>query len=249
MKPPMLAMNWDDTTRPDGWWMSEKLDGVRAVWDGEHFRSRSGNVFHAPEWFKKGLPALPLDGELFVGRRKFNEAVSIVRSHTADWTPVKFLIFDIQTGDAFEDRLTQLHSLTLPGHARIVQQVKCTAAEDLRDFERNILTVGGEGVMLRAPRSPYVFKRSGHLRKLKRFTDDEATVIGHAPGEGKHEGRLGALICRLADGTTFNAGSGFTDEQRETPPPIGATVTVRYFELTPAGVPRFPTFIAIRNYE
>ena len=79
-KPPMLAKNWDKTMRPDGWWMSEKLDGVRAIWDGEHFRSRGGNIFHAPAWFKAGLPALPLDGELFVGRGKFNDAVSIVWS-------------------------------------------------------------------------------------------------------------------------------------------------------------------------
>ena len=245
----MLAKNWDKTTRPEGWWMSEKLDGVRAIWDGENFRSRGGNIFHAPAWFKAGLPALPLDGELFVGRGKFNDAVSIVRATSKDWTPIKYLVFDIQADGPTEDRQRMLLGLQLPSHVLIVEQVLCQSSDALIDFERTILNAKGEGVMLRAPRSPYEFKRSGHLRKLKRFIDDEATVIGHQDGEGKHEGRLGALVCQLKDGTTFRAGSGFTDAERETPPAIGAIVTVRYFELTPDGVPRFPTFLAIRNYE
>jgi DNA ligase-1 len=249
MKSPMLAKNWTADTRPEGWWMSEKLDGVRAIWDGEHFRSRGGNIFHAPAWFKAGLPALPLDGELFVGRGRFNETVSIVRSMTADWSSVSYLVFDIQHGDAFEDRQRFLLGLQLPAHVTIVEQVLCRSRESLDEFERGILSLKGEGVMLRAPRSPYEYKRSGHLRKLKRFIDDEATVIGHQPGEGKHEGRLGALVCQLRDGKTFRAGSGFTDEQREHPPAIGSVVTVRYFELTPDGVPRFPTFLAVRDYE
>jgi DNA ligase-1 len=239
----MLAKNWDKTMRPEGWWMSEKLDGVRAIWDGEHFRSRGGNIFHAPEWFKAGLPALPLDGELFVGRGKFNDAVSIVRSMTADWSPIKYLVFDVQTDGPTEDRQRTLLALQLPGHVSIVEQVLCESENALLEFERSILSGKGEGVMLRSPRSPYEFKRSGHLRKLKRFIDDEATVVGH------QEGRLGALVCQLRDGTTFRAGSGFTDAERENPPAIGSIVTVRYFELTPDGVPRFPTFIAIRNYE
>ena len=159
-RPPMLAKNWDKTMRPDGWWMSEKLDGVRAIWDGEHFRSRGGNIFHAPAWFKAGLPALPLDGELFVGRGKFNDAVSIVRSMTADWSPVKYLVFDVQADGPTEDRQRTLLSLQLPGHVLIVEQVLCQSSNALLNFERSILNGKGEGVMLRAPRSPYEFKRS-----------------------------------------------------------------------------------------
>ena len=113
-KPPMLAKNWDNTTRPDGWWMSEKLDGIRAIWDGENFRSRGGNIFHAPAWFKAGMPQLPLDGELFVGRGKFNDAVSIVRATSKDWTPIKYLVFDIQADGPTEDRQRMLLGLQLP---------------------------------------------------------------------------------------------------------------------------------------
>jgi DNA ligase-1 len=249
IRPAMLAKVWTPGTRPDGWWMSEKLDGVRAIWDGENFRSRGGNLFHAPAWFKAGLPALPLDGELFVARGKFNDAVSQVRSHTGNWSGITYLVFDLQTDGPFEDRCRTLTALDLPAHVRIVEQVLCRSQAALDEFERGILHLGGEGVMLRAPRSPYDAKRSSHLRKLKRFIDDEATVIGHQDGEGKHEHRLGALVCQLADGTRFRVGSGFTDDQREAPPAIGAKITFRYFELTPDGVPRFPTFLAVRDYE
>ena len=145
-KPPMLAKNWDNATRPEGWWMSEKLDGVRAIWDGENFRSRGGNIFHAPAWFKAGLPALPLDGELFVGRGKFNEAVSIVRATSKDWTPIKYLVFDIQADGPTEDRQRMLLGLQLPGHVLIVEQVLCQSRDALLEFERAILNAKGEGV-------------------------------------------------------------------------------------------------------
>lgn len=248
-RPPMLAKNWEPSANPTGWWMSEKLDGVRAIWDGSNFLTRSGKVLHAPDWFKQGMPALPLDGELFTGRGRFNETVSIVRSMTANWTPVKFLVFDVQIEGPFEHRYKVLTDTQLPMHVRIVQQVCCSNPAHLESFERYVISQAGEGVMLRAAGSSYQSRRSPDLRKLKRFHDCEATVTGHEPGVGKHEGRLGALVCRLADGTEFRCGTGFTDRQRETPPAVGSVVTVRYFELTPAGVPRFPAFLTVRDYE
>ena len=74
-----LADTWDNETNLVGWWLSEKLDGVRAYWDGKQFVSRLGNRFHAPAWFVAGLPDVPLDGELWLGRKQFQRAVSIVR--------------------------------------------------------------------------------------------------------------------------------------------------------------------------
>ena len=71
--------------------------------------------------------------------------------------------------------------------------------------------------------------------------DAEAVVVGHEPGKGKHTGRLGALVCRMGN-TVFKIGAGFTDAEREAPPPQGSTVTFKYQELTAKGVPRFPTF-------
>ena len=77
--PLLLAESWDNAADLSGWWMSEKLDGVRAYWDGKQFMSRQGNLYHAPDWFIEGLPDVPLDGELWLDRKKFQRTVSIVR--------------------------------------------------------------------------------------------------------------------------------------------------------------------------
>uniref|UniRef100_A0A7S4BL22 DNA ligase OB-like domain-containing protein n=2 Tax=Chrysotila carterae TaxID=13221 RepID=A0A7S4BL22_CHRCT len=100
--------------------------------------------------------------------------------------------------------------------------------------------------MLRHPTAPHRGGRSADLLKVKSARDDEALVIGHEAGKGKHAGRLGALLCRLRSGVTFKVGTGFSNAQRESPPPVGAVITFRYFELTQAHVPRFPAFHRIR---
>jgi DNA ligase len=100
--------------------------------------------------------------------------------------------------------------------------------------------------MLRQPGSAYEAGRSSTLLKVKTFRDAEATVIGHQAGAGKHKGRLGALLVRLADGTEFAVGTGFTDKERGAPPPVGSIITFRYQELSNAGVPRFPSYVGVR---
>src|SRR5206468_9794585 len=104
------------STDPSGWLMSEKLDGVRAYWDGagRRFLSRQGNLFHAPEWFVEGLPEVALDGELWIDRKKFQRTVSIVRRQdkTDLWREVRYLMFDApQAGEAFEKRLKTIEKL------------------------------------------------------------------------------------------------------------------------------------------
>ncbi|HMC88605.1 MAG TPA: DNA ligase, partial [Gemmataceae bacterium] len=106
--PLLLAETWDGVTDPRGWWLSEKLDGVRAYWDGKQFLSRLGNLYHAPDWFTAGLPDVPLDGELWLGRKQFQRAVSIVRRQDKSqlWKEIRFLIFDAPSVDKeFEQRL------------------------------------------------------------------------------------------------------------------------------------------------
>jgi DNA ligase-1 len=110
------------------------------------------------------------------------------------------------------------------------------------------LTDGAEPA-LREPGSLYAFNRSSTLRKLKRFFDEEALVIGHDPGAGRHKGRHGALKCRDKTGTEINVGTGFSDAERDAPPPVGATITFRFQERTESGTPRFPSFVAVRDYE
>ncbi len=97
--------------------------------------------------------------------------------------------------------------------------------------------------MLREPASPYEVGRSTTLLKVKTFHDAEAVVISHQPGRGRHEGRLGALVVERASGTEFSVGTGFSDAERKSPPPVGSVITFRYQELSEAGVPRFPSFV------
>jgi DNA ligase-1 len=245
----LLAQNWSGDVDLADWWLSEKLDGVRAYWDGRRFCSRQGNKFHAPDWFVQGLPSQPLDGELWIDRRRFQRTVSIVRrqDQTELWREVSYLVFDApQLQARFEDRLAFVReTLTQkrPPFARLLEQQRCRDVDHLRQELARIEALGGEGLMLREPGSSYVAGRSATLLKVKTFHDAEARVIGHQPGNGRHQGRLGALLVELANGTQFAVGTGFTDRQREQPPAVGTLITFRYQELTDGGVPRFPSFV------
>jgi DNA ligase-1 len=249
--PVLLAQSWENDQDLSGWWMSEKLDGCRAWWDGCHLRSRQGNVFHAPGWFTAGLPKVPLDGELWVARKAFQRTVSIVRRHDGSehWRAVKYLVFDLPAARApFEERLAELRDLVAtcqPPYALVHEHELCRSEEHLRDELVRVTEMGGEGLMLRQPGSQYEAGRSPTLLKVKSFRDAEARVIGHLPGTGRHQGRLGALAVELADGTSFCLGTGFSDAQRKNPPPIGSLVTFRYQELSDRGVPRFPSFLRV----
>jgi len=248
--PVLLAETWDGQLDPSGWWMSEKLDGVRAYWDGKQFLSRLGNVYHAPDWFLAGLPAYPLDGELFLARKSFQKTIAIVRRQdkSEHWKLIKFLIFDAPaSAGPFEDRLRMLEGFGSHVYAAIHAHTRCTGLSHMKDELARIEALGGEGLMLRQPQSQYVVGRSATLLKVKSFRDDEAVVIDHQAGAGRHKGRLGALVVRLASGIEFSIGTGFSDQERENPPPIGATVVFRYQELSDGGVPRFPSFASVRE--
>jgi DNA ligase 1 len=116
----------------------------------------------------------------------------------------------------------------------------------LRAKLREVEALGGEGLMLHRRTSRYVPGRSDDLLKLKSSEDGEAKVIGHAPGQGKYEGMLGALIVEREDGAQFRIGSGLSDMDRTTPPPVGSWVTYAFNGLTNSGLPRFPRFIRVR---
>ena len=249
----LLAETWTPDADVTGWWLTEKLDGVRAYWDGQQFLSRQGNTFHAPAWFVAGLPKMPLDGELWLGRKAFQRTVSIVRRQDGPdtWRDIKFRIFDAPaTSGPFEERIEHLcdvFSQLRHPHASVLLQIRCLGFEHLREELDHIESLGGEGLMLRQPGSRYEAGRSATLLKAKRFRDAEARVIGYLPGSGRHRGRLGALAVVLPDGIEFAVGTGFSDAQREQPPAIGSTITFRYQELTDRGVPRFPSFVRVRH--
>ncbi|NLX99234.1 MAG: DNA ligase [Rhodopirellula sp.] len=249
--PLLLAQTWDNAMDLTDWWISEKLDGVRAFWDGKQFLSRQGNLFYAPDWFVTGLPAVALDGELWIGRKQFQRTVSIVRRQDQSdlWKEVRFLVFDAPRCDGgFEARLEflaeSLRAERQP-YARLHEHQRCQGLPQLREELARVEALGGEGLMLRQPGSVYEVGRSFTLLKIKTFHDAEAVVLGHQPGKGKFKGLLGALAVQLPDGTEFSVGTGLSDAERATPPPIGSVITFRYQELSDGGVPRFPSFVRI----
>ena len=248
----LLAEAWTGETEITGWWMSEKLDGVRAYWTGKTFLSRLGNEFLAPEWFTAGLPDHPLDGELWLGRKAFQRAVSIVRrrDRSVHWRELRYVVFDLPEMSApFEERTRHLHDLLTRTPLEFVQphlQTLCRGTDHLADELARVAHLGGEGLMLRQPGSLYVAGRSATLLKVKQFLEGEARVLEHLPGAGRHKGRLGALLCELADGKRFSIGTGFSDEERRSPPPVGTLVQFRYQELSDAGIPRFPAYLGLR---
>lgn len=249
----LLAKVWDPSIDPTGWWMSEKYDGLRGYWDGRKLWSRKGNLIHAPDYFQAELPRdIALDGELWIGRGKFEETISIVRSERPDdrWQKVRLMVLDApQATGTFEERMKFLRE-TFPAGKRFVQvvtQERCQGMTQLLAERDRVVQQGGEGIMLRQPDSLYDPRRSPTLLKVKPYDDAEATVIAHEAGKGKFAGKLGAIRVRTDDGREFSIGSGFTDAQRESPPPVGAAITYRFRGLTAKGLPRFPSYLRVRR--
>lgn len=238
------------------YWVSEKLDGVRARWDGHGLTTRGGARISVPAWFLRGWPALPLDGELWLGRGRFEAASGLVRRYDEDdpgWREMKFMVFDLPADPGvFDGRWRRLQAVV--GAARVpwlqaIPQFRLANRAQLHARLREVVGGGGEGLMLHHAQGRYVAGRSLHLLKLKPLLEAEARVIGHLPGKGKYAGMLGALSVQAADGRRFRLGSGLSDAQRAAPPPLGSVVTYRYNGLTRLGLPRFARFLRVREDE
>jgi len=238
------------------YWVSEKLDGVRAYWDGERLWSRRGNPFQAPDWFVSDFPPQPLDGELWLGRGHFAQLSGIVRTVRpvdADWRSVRFMVFDLPLVDqTFDQRLPRLRELVSQAgspYLALVEQQRPGNHQQLMARRDKMIAVGGEGLMLRRGASIYKAGRSDDLLKVKRFDDAEAIVVGILPGKGKYQGMMGALRVRLAGKREFRIGSGFSDAERAEPPPLGSVITFKHSGHTATGLPRFASFMRVRNDE
>jgi DNA ligase-1 len=243
---------WDWAQDLTGWWMSEKLDGVRAYWDGKQFLSRGHNIYDAPAWFTAGLPKHPLDGELWIGRKKFQPASDIARSQGMPdrWKELKYLVFDApEAKGPFEDRMKFLTD-ALPSWkspvTSLVDHTLCESNSHLEEELERITGLGGEGLMVRKPGSHYERTRSSTILKVKKFLDMEVIVDDYEAGEGRHKGRVGALWVKLSTGVKCKVGTGLKDKDRDNPPARGSIITVKYQELTEDGALRFPVYVGPR---
>ena len=236
------------------YWVSEKLDGVRARWDGAALYSRGGNRFNAPASFVESFPGEALDGELWMGRGTFEVLSGAVRRETPDpaaWRRIRYMVFDVpEVAAPFDERLRRMRGMFAEPpspHIALVEQFRVASEAELMATLEKVVADGGEGLMLRDGRSFHRAGRSDDLLKLKTYADAEAVVVAHLPGKGKYRGMLGSLLVEMPDGRRFKLGTGFTDVERRNPPPVGATVTYKHAGTTVNGIPRFASFLRIRD--
>ena len=260
IKPPLMLANvYSPSVQLADYWVSEKYDGVRGFWDGQKLLTRGGQTINAPAWFTANWPSTPMDGELWAGRGQFQKAVSTVRQQTPDdaaWRGIRFMVFDLPAEPGpFTDRLATLNTvvgkLAVPW-VQAVAQSKVASHAALQSQLKQITKAGAEGLMLHRGSSLYKGVRNDDLLKVKTHDDAEAKVIAHIPGKGKYAGQLGALLVEVpaADGKAarrFKLGTGFSDAQRQNPPAVGSQVTYRYRGLNDSGIPRFASFMRIRE--
>ncbi|QAZ41322.1 DNA ligase [Methylibium sp. Pch-M] len=237
---------------PVGYRVSEKLDGIRAQWDGRVLRFRGGGLVPAPAWFTAGLPPVALDGELWLGRGRFEALTAIVRDRQPDdagWRQVRYGVFELPGAPGpFAERAARIERLVGhagPGPLMAVAQWELPDPAALQARLASVVVQGGEGLMLHRADAPYVTGRSEVLLKLKPLQDGEAVVVGHVAGKGRFVGQLGALRVRTPQGREFALGTGFSDAQRASPPPPGTVVTYTYRGTTARGLPRFASFLRV----
>ena len=250
----LLANVYRPGMRLADYWVSEKYDGVRGYWDGHTLRTRGGETVAAPAWFTTGWPDTPMDGELWAGRGRFSHAQSTVRQQQPDdaaWREMRFMVFDLPAhGGTFDHRLPALNklveSLDQPWVQAVPQQRVASDAA-LQKLLLRTVRAGGEGLMLHRGASMYRAGRSDDLIKVKTHEDAEAKVVAHLPGQGRHAGRLGALVVEMPSGQRFRLGAGLTDAERDHPPPVGSWVTYRFRGTHDSGVPRFASFVRVRD--
>ena len=255
---PTLAKNYDGKIHLPDYLSSEKLDGVRAIWDTDTLYTRNGNEIFAPGWFTRALPrGIMLDGELYIGRGKFEQLSGTVRKHSPideEWRNVKYLVFDSPSvHQNFYERLAAIQNEfeQCPyvdwDIVQLVDQFKLNTDKELDVKLDEIVLVGGEGIILREIAALYESGRSESLLKVKPVQDAEAIVLGYKEGKGRNEGRLGSLYCRKIDEHIHFNCSGMSDAVRDNPPPVGSVITYQFSGWTRYGRPRHPRFLRVRN--
>ncbi len=249
----LLLKTWSADLNVEGWLVSEKLDGVRAYWDGQRLLSRQGNEFAAPDWFVAGFPGFELDGELWSGRGEFERISSIVSRDVPHegWRELRYHVFEVPHAEGgLLQRLAKLRLYLDDSHSaylRVIPQGVVANNDALQGRLSEVIALGGEGLVVRQPEQKYLTGRSAQALKVKRYEDAEAKVIGYRPGKGKLVGLVGALRVETAQGLRFYLGSGLTDQERRHPPQLGSWVTFKYYGLTAKGVPRFASYLRQRS--
>ena len=249
----LLLKNYNKDINVSNWLISEKLDGVRAYWNGKELISRSGKAFAAPIWFTKDFPPFEIDGELWTKRGDFENIISIVNRQSPHdgWKEIAYHIFEVpnQKGGLLQ-RLNILETWLEKNSndfIKIIPQKRCKSSEHLKKLLDEVEAKGAEGLVVRNPDTPYMDSRSNSSLKVKKSSDDECVVTGYTKGNGKFEGLVGALLCEWKEDKVLKIGSGLSLEDRKNPPKVGSEVTFKYNGLTKYGNPKYPVFLRVRE--
>jgi DNA ligase 1 len=235
----------------NNWYMSEKLDGIRAYWDGENMYTKNGNKIYAPNWFVKNFPKFELDGELWTKRDDFENIQNIVLDNipSSKWNEITYNIFEVPNEKGnFSKRLEKLSNylkIHKNEYLKIIPQIKCKNKSHLNSYLQELLDKKAEGIIIKNPDLEYFIGRSENILKVKKFYDDEGIVIGINYKDKKFK----SLIIKQKNGVIFNLGGGFSNKQRLNPPKIGDTITFKYYGLTKNNKPKFASFLKIRKSE
>ena len=193
---------------------------------------------------------------MWLGRGQFDRLSALVRQQEPDdagWRAVRYQVFDAPAAQtSFAQRLqtlsTALAGLGLPWLVPVAHAPVNDAAA-LQQRLQQTLSQGGEGLVLHRADALWQAGRSGAVYKFKAHADEEGLVVGHLAGKGRLQGQTGALLIEMPSGQRFALGAGLSDAGRRKPPPLGAWVTYRYRGLTPKGLPRFASYVRLRDPE
>ena len=258
-----LANVYKENTDPTGMYISEKYDGIRAIFDGQNLRSRTNKKISAPQWFINSLPKnFALDGELIVSNGTFQETTSTIMKKVPienEWRKVKYIVFDVPSMEnkPYKNRYQFLQNYfknKTNGPIVIAKQNIVTSKSFMKNKYANVIAKGGEGVMLRNASMKYTPKRTQELLKVKPTMNNEAIIMNLIEGKGKNIGKLGALQVRMLKDPSkvFKVGSGFTNVQRQEiwknkNSMKNRAITYQYKGLTSSGLPRHPVFMRFRT--
>ncbi len=238
-----------------GWYMSEKLDGIRGYWNGRYFLSKNGNKIHTPKWFTKNFPSYELDGELWSKRGDFENIQSIVLDDTPSkhWREISYHIFEAPNQDGnFTKRLEIAKNYFAKKeliHVQIIKQIRCKDKNHLNQFMQKVIKKEGEGVIIKDASLLYFAGRSSDILKVKQFSDLEGVIIDINKGKGMFKDLMGSLTLRLDNGVIFKLGGGFTIQERKISYDIGTVVTFKHYGFTKNKKPKFASFLRVRGSE
>ena len=271
---PMLAAKYEDVSITFPCYTQPKLDGIRCIVKADGMWTRNGkkivscpHIFEELETVFEMYPDLIFDGELYNHQFKhdFNKITSLVKktkptkddlAESAEL--VEYHIYDLPSSDKrFEIRLEDLEDLMndlfncfSSSSVVYVQTEEVFNQEKLDELYSEWIEDGYEGQMIRVYGSFYENKRSKSLLKRKEFEDDEFQILSVNEGSGKLAGRVGNMMFKSKSGhyfsSTVNGTQEYLSELWENKEElIGKLATIKYFNLTPDGIPRFPKVISI----